>query len=54
MEGTLFKLGLPQPKAKTTPTSVVGLQYADGAVVCAHSERDLEGVINVFTGANET
>uniref|UniRef100_UPI00398EE814 PHD finger protein 20-like n=1 Tax=Pristiophorus japonicus TaxID=55135 RepID=UPI00398EE814 len=38
-------------RSKVVPSSVVGLQYADKACVCANSEAELQAIVNIFTEA---
>uniref|UniRef100_UPI00398E885A uncharacterized protein n=1 Tax=Pristiophorus japonicus TaxID=55135 RepID=UPI00398E885A len=40
--GNLFNLRRLQARSKTIPSSVVELQYADDACICAHSEAELQ------------
>nr|XP_014353800.1 PREDICTED: uncharacterized protein LOC106706837 [Latimeria chalumnae] len=51
MDGKLFNLSRLRSRTKTTTISVIELQYADDAVVYAHSEADLQVIINVFAEA---
>ncbi|XP_067835655.1 uncharacterized protein [Heptranchias perlo] len=51
--GKLFNLRCLQARTKTTPTSVIELQYADDASVCAHSEAELQTIVDTFTEACE-
>uniref|UniRef100_UPI00398E68E3 uncharacterized protein isoform X1 n=1 Tax=Pristiophorus japonicus TaxID=55135 RepID=UPI00398E68E3 len=52
--GNLFNLRRLQARSKTTPTSVVELQYADDACICAHTEAELQDIVDLFTEAYES
>uniref|UniRef100_A0A670JSP7 ribonuclease H n=1 Tax=Podarcis muralis TaxID=64176 RepID=A0A670JSP7_PODMU len=47
-DGKLFNLSRLKAKSKVTVTSIIELQYADDNVVCAHSEDDLQTILNIF------
>lgn len=53
MDGKLFNQGHVQSRTKTLLIQVVELQYADNAGVCAHSETELQVMINVFVEAHQ-
>uniref|UniRef100_A0A803TLC0 C2H2-type domain-containing protein n=1 Tax=Anolis carolinensis TaxID=28377 RepID=A0A803TLC0_ANOCA len=52
-DGKLFNLSRLKAKTKVTTTSVIELQYADDNIVCAHSEEDLQAILNTFAEAYE-
>ena len=49
MDSKLFNLSCLRAKRKTNITSVVELQYADDAAVCACSEQELQSIVDIFT-----
>uniref|UniRef100_UPI00398EC244 uncharacterized protein n=1 Tax=Pristiophorus japonicus TaxID=55135 RepID=UPI00398EC244 len=52
--GKLFNFRRLQSRSKVVPSSVIELQYADDAYVCAHSEVKLQTIVNTFTEAYES
>ncbi|XP_067839378.1 uncharacterized protein [Heptranchias perlo] len=51
--GKLFNLRCLQARTTITPTSVIKPQYADDARVCAHSEAELQTIVDAFSEAYE-
>ena len=52
-DGGIFNLRRLQAKSRTHQTAVVEFQFADDSAVCAHSEAEMQHIIDVFTEAYE-
>uniref|UniRef100_UPI00398E82C5 probable G-protein coupled receptor 139 n=1 Tax=Pristiophorus japonicus TaxID=55135 RepID=UPI00398E82C5 len=52
--GKLFNLCHIQSRSKVAPSSVIELRYADDVCVCAHSEVELQTVVNTFIKVSES
>lgn len=50
-DGKLFNLNRFRAKSKVSYTSIMELQYADDNAFVAHSEEDLQGLLNAFAKA---
>ena len=48
-----FNLRRLQAKSRTHQTAVVEFQFADDSAVCAHSEAEMQHIVDVFTEAYE-
>lgn len=51
MDGRLFNLNRFKAKSKVSTTSILELQYADDNAIVAHSEEDLQCILDAFSKA---
>ena len=52
-DGGIFNLRRLQAKSRIQQTAVVEFQFADDSAVCAHSEAEMQHIVDVFTEAYE-
>ena len=50
-DGGIFNLRRLQSKSRVHHTAVVEFQFADDSAVCAHSEVEMQHIVDVFTEA---
>ena len=53
-DGRVFNIRRLKTKSRVKTISIVDLQYADDAAICAHSAEDLQGIITAFNKAYQS
>ena len=48
-DGGIFNLCRLQAKSRTHQTAVVEFKFADDSAICAHSEAEMQHIVDVFT-----